>query len=334
MELDELEQRLGPFSCAMYEDEQARVTDVHKMPGHAGFAYGFTVHSKGKTESWFLRLPPPNVNLRGTADVLRQVEVLNALDGGPVPHCTVKWSGDDSQWFGRPYFTVPKLEGDVLRFGEDGWAAKFSKEKRWSMAREAMAALANIHKLDAARDTPYLGPPVPFNEDVERWDRFYERAADPHQLDGVPDARKRLLATIPTEANVGVFHGDFQWANLFFSFEGELLAVIDWELVGAGATLNDVGWIATFNDPSAWTHHQAVSGLMPGAEELIEMYAEAHGESLPDINWFRALAAYKFAIISGFNLGLHRRGKRHDPHWEVIAQSMKSLIDYALRLLG
>ena len=53
--------------------------------------------------------------------------------------------------------------------------------------------------------------------------------------------------------------------------------------------------------------------------ELIDMYASAWGAPLPDVSWFRALAAYKFAIISGFNLGLHRRGKRHDPLWETTA---------------
>ena len=63
MELDELERRLLPFSRAMYEDPGAQVSGVHKMPGHAGFSYGFTVESESRaaSESWFLRLPPPGV---------------------------------------------------------------------------------------------------------------------------------------------------------------------------------------------------------------------------------------------------------------------------------
>ena len=84
MELDELSSRLGPFCQAQYADPGARVFDVHKMPGHAGFAYGFSVASGGDVESWFIRLPPPNVQWKGTADVLRQVAVLNALDGTTV----------------------------------------------------------------------------------------------------------------------------------------------------------------------------------------------------------------------------------------------------------
>jgi aminoglycoside phosphotransferase (APT) family kinase protein len=333
MELGELERRLLAFSRAKYADPQATVSAVHKMPGHAGFSFGFTVSSGGRDEDWFLRLPPPDVKWRGTADVLRQVAVLRALDGSDVPHCTVKWSGDDLEWFGCPYFVVPALEGDVLRVGPGEWGAELSPETRREMARQAMTALAGIHRVDPAR-VAYLGEPVPFAEDVTRWDRFYERAADPERLALVPTLRERLLASLPESAPTGVFHGDFQWSNLFYSFDGRLLAVIDWELTGIGATLNDVGWIATFSDPPAWSEGYVVPGLMPTAEELVETYEEAWGESLPDLHWYRALAAYKFAIITGLNLSLHRRGKRPDPQWEIIKLSMSTLTERALELLG
>ena len=99
MELSELRQRLAGF-CAAHYSGPSEITEVVVMPGHAGFAYGFRVQSHGVTESWFIRLPPPGVKWVGTADVLRQVSVLNALDGTDVPHCSVKWSGDDPPWFG------------------------------------------------------------------------------------------------------------------------------------------------------------------------------------------------------------------------------------------
>jgi len=158
--------------------------------------------------------------------------------------------------------------------------------------------------------------------------------AEPERLAQVPRVRERLLAKLPSDAPVGMFHGDFQWSNLFFSFDTELLAVIDWELVGVGATLNDVGWIATFNDPLSWAPDRSVGGTMPEADELVALYREAYGEKLPDLGWFRALAAYKFAIITGFNLMLHRRGKRPDPTWENTKESVEPLLERAAELLG
>ncbi len=334
MELEELSRRLVPFAQDRYADPEARVFDVTKMPGHAGFAYGFSVESQGAVESWFIRLPPPNVQWKGTADVLRQVAVLNALDGTKVPHCSVKWSGDDLQWFGCPYFVVPKLEGDVLRIAPGEWGASLPRNALENLGQQAMTALARVHRLDWRKHLSYLGEPIPFAEDVSRWDRFYERAADPECLVLVPEVRQRLLDTIPEDAPVGVFHGDFQTANLFCSKRGDLLALIDWELTGIGATLNDVGWIATFSDVKAWPKGEHARATFLDPDTLIGYYEAAWGEPLPNLNWFRALAAYKFAIITGFNLSLHRRGKRVDPTWEVTKFSMETLMRRAQELLG
>jgi aminoglycoside phosphotransferase (APT) family kinase protein len=333
MELSELQERLGPFCQDRYDDPQARVFDVVKMPGHAGFAYGFRVETRATVDAWFLRLPPPNVNWRGTADVLRQVAVLNALEGTAVPHCTVQWSGDDLQWFGCPYFVVPWLDGDVLRLGEGEWGTRLSAEQLHELGRQAMTALAGIHKVDPARAS-YLGDPVPFAEDVTRWDRFHERAADAERLKEVPAVRRKLLDNIPADAPVGIFHGDFQTANLLCSPHGNLRAVIDWELTGIGATLNDVGWIVTFSDPAAWPQGDGARPMFLDPDTLLDLYGEAWGAPLPDLNWFRALAAYKFAIITGFNLSLHRRGKRHDPVWETTRLAMTPLMRRASELLG
>ena len=331
MELAELSQRLHKFCAAKYA-EDVRVFDVVVMPGHAGFAYGFRVEHSGGQEAWFIRLPPPNVNWVGTADVLRQVEVLNALDGTDVPHCSVRFSGDDLEWFGCPYFVVPWLQGDVMRLGADEWGSQLSQAQLNEFGRQAMTALAGIHKVDVGK-VPYLGDPVPFEEDVTRWDRFYAKAADPEKLARVPEARQLLLERMPQNAPVGIFHGDFQTANLFASEQADLLAVIDWELTGVGATLNDVGWICTFSDRDAW-HEDSGRNMFLDPATLIGLYEEAYGEEVQDVNWYRALAAYKFAIISGLNLSLHRRGKRPDESWEVTALSMPNLIDRALALLS
>jgi len=70
MELDELEGRLEPFIRAKLGDDSACLLKAWKMPGHAGFSYGFTIAHGGGETSYYLRLPPPGVKLEGTADVL------------------------------------------------------------------------------------------------------------------------------------------------------------------------------------------------------------------------------------------------------------------------
>ena len=75
--------------------------------------------------------------------------------------------------------------------------------------------------------------------------------------------------------------------------------MIDWELCGIGATLNDVGWICAFNDNRAWANPEIRTSGMPQADELEAMYREAWGGDPGDIAWFKALALYKFAHITG-----------------------------------
>src|SRR5829696_506192 len=338
MELDELRTRLERFCRAKYADETVTVDDVSVMPGHAGFAYGFAATRGGRTERWFLRLPPPKVRWEGTADMLRQVSALQAVDGSAVPCCHVRWYGgaDDLGWFGSPYFVVEQLDGgDVIEGGKRStWVLDLPLDQRQQMGRAAMAALAGIHHTDWPSRCSYLGAPVSLERDVTRWDRLVERAAEPQLLAEVPRLRNLLLERLPRHLHVGLFHGDFQFTNLYYSRAGELRAVLDWELCGVGATLNDVGWMATFNDPEALTHHDAIPDGLPDAEALVAMYADVWDGPLTDLAWYRALAAYKFAIITGFNLGLHRSGKRPDPLWERIGTSVPSLQARALQLLS
>ena len=327
-----MRKRLSRFCRHKYRDETAEVVHVEVMPGHAGFSWGFTVEIEDRRDSWFIRLPPPNVRWRGTADVLRQVAALNALDGSEVPHCSVKWSGDDLKWFGSPYFVTELLSGDVLRLGKGEWAGRLTNEQLVEIGRQVMQALAGIHRIDTSK-VGYLGAPVPLDDDVTRWDTFLERAADPHRLIDAAGVRRRLLEKRPSQAHIGLFHGDFQSANLFCSQDDpRLLAVIDWELTGVGAVLNDLGWICTFSDRAAWMPGHA-RGEFLDAERLEALYVEAWGAPVPDIAWYRALACYKFAIITGFNLSLHRRGKRVDATWEETKRSMASLMRRAAELL-
>ena len=328
MELDEIGGRLVPFIRAKLDDPNADVENVALGPGHAGFSYFFDVVSHGLRTSYFLRLPPPGVKLEGTADVMRQAAAVRALRDTDVPHAPILWAGTEEEWFGVPYFVQPRLDGDTLK---DDWPLQFSTEQLRTMAKDAMTALAGIHKVDPAL-APYLGEHWGYEFDVTRWDRFYERAAEPQLLALQPRVKQLLLEKVPHNARIGIFHGDFQWSNLLYSRSSELLAVIDWELCGIGPGLNDVGWICAFSDPDAWVHQRETS-RMPHGDELEDWYRQAYGDVAGDIRWFKALAMYKFGIITGFNLMLHRRGKRHDPHWEDIAPSAQSNMEYALTML-
>ena len=254
--------------------------------------------------------------------------MVHALRDTDVPVANVIWSGEDERWFGSPYFVVNKLEGDVLR---SDWGWDMPAEEMRPVAFQAMRALASLHLLDWREYVPDDGPPLELEPDVTRWDRFYERSGDMDLVALAPDVRAKLLERLPEAPRIGIFHGDFQWSNVFYSFDGTLQAVIDWELWGVGATLNDLGWVITFADAAAWKH--GLRHALPSPDDLIAEYVDTYGSDPGDIAWYRALAAYKFGIISGFNLYLHRSGKRPDESWEDTALSAPFLMRRALEVL-
>jgi aminoglycoside phosphotransferase (APT) family kinase protein len=134
----------------------------------------------------------------------------------------VIWSGDDLQWFGCPYFVVPRVDGDVVR---GDWVLALTAGQHRDMAKQAMTALAGIHRVDWQAKCGYLGEFWGFEFDVTRWDRFYERAAEPERLALQPRVKELLLRRLPQETRIGLYHGDLR-ANLM-SARWQVAAVID-----------------------------------------------------------------------------------------------------------
>ena len=102
-----------------------------------------------------------------------------------------------------------------------------------------------------------------------------------------------------------------------------------------GPALLDLGWVSFFCDPESW--HPSTDRVRPLlADEIVEAYAEMapFPVSAADVRWFRAFAGYRFGVITCFNLMLHRRGKRDDPHWEEVALSAPRMFERALELLS
>jgi aminoglycoside phosphotransferase (APT) family kinase protein len=329
---EELAAQLGALCRARTGDPEASVADLDKLPGHAGFSFRFTLHARGVSEALVLRLAPPGVRVYGTADVARQARLMEALSRAGIPVPPVRWYGDEPDWFARPYSVVELLPGStVAQRNEHG---ELPDGLCQALVEQAVQVLARLHSLEPLPPARWLDEPLEPVRDVERWDRFIERAADPGLVVLAPALRKKLIERAPGSFRTGMFHGDFQWSNLLVNGDS-LVAVLDWELAAVGPVLNDLGWLCLFSDPQSWGEDYPALPPVPPPEEVEQSYRAASGKKLDaDVAWFRALAGYKFAAISGFNLMLHRRGKRPDPYWERLESSIPRLFERGLEVLG
>lgn len=318
------------------DDAGARVSALAQLPGHAGQSYSFELeaHADGRSirEKLVLRLAPAGVRAAGPADVVRQARIMASLADSSVAVPALRWFDDDPRWFGRPYFVVGFVTGDKLALGEHDFGA----DEQRVLARATVDMLATLHAVPWEPRRSAWGEPLTLADEVARLDTLLDRPTlDPRIVANAPALRERLTAALPHNPRVGCVHGDLQWSNCLYA-DGRVLAVIDWELAQIGAVLLDLGWLCLFSDRASWVLTDLVPEHVPAPDELAAMYRErvAWPVSNADVRWFRAFAAYRFGVITAFNLMLHRRGKRPDPTWEDIALSGPRLFERGLELLG
>ncbi len=335
VDLGALKRQLQDFAVAHY-GKGAVVDQVEVMPGHAGLSFGFrvTFEDRGqlRQESLVMRLPPKGVRQSGNTDVLRQVPLLQALKRNGVPVPAVRWFGSDPRWFEVPYIMVERLPGRTIRFSEPDLSFAVSRESMARLFRQVMRALTHIHRLDWQKELAGWEAPRSLESEIRFWDPILAKAAEPQWITQGQEVRDLLLQHQPLEPVIGLFHGDFQGSN-FLVEGGTLVAVLDWEISGIGGQLLDLGWLLVFTDPQSWDAACQPTLALPSAAELIALYEEGMQRKAQDVAWYRALAGYRFGVISGFNVMLHRRGKRYDPEWEKIAPSVPLLFGRAKELL-
>src|SRR6266852_852827 len=164
------------------------------------------------------------------------------------------------------------------------------------------------------------GLPVPFvmatSEDpVVDGRPFVLMEAVPSELTGqAPRLANLLLERQPHHRQPVLVHGDYHFGNMLFE-GGGVAAVVDWEIAQLGQPLLDLCCISLSH---------------VSAEAVGEMYRADPN----DYRWYRALTYYKYASIFGYNLMLHRRGKRPDPSYEQRTDTILEFIDQGIGVLG
>ncbi|MGH7905340.1 MAG: phosphotransferase family protein [Candidatus Binataceae bacterium] len=333
----ELRERLANYLRNKTGYPHASVHDLTPLPGHAGISYRFIhePHGGGKSgaERLVLRLAPAGAPAAGPNDVVRQARIIAAIGAAaPIAVAPIRWYDNDSRWFGAPFFIADFVDGEKPVLGD----RVFEPAEMRQCARSAIEAMAALHRLDWRAYARVFGEQATPSGELDRLARLLDRPTlDQTLIRRAPALGARLAASIPARIRLGCVHGDFNWSNCLFR-DGELAALIDWELAQIGAVMLDLGWICLFSDRLSWTTGDLTPACGPEPEELAAMYEECTQTAIypTGLRWFRAFSGYRFGAITAFNLMLHRRGKRHDPMWETIAESAPRLFERGLELIG
>jgi aminoglycoside phosphotransferase (APT) family kinase protein len=302
------------------------------MPGNAGLSFGFdVVDAAGEVvRSLVVRFAPPGVRRSGNTDVLRQVPLLRALAHAGIPVAPLVWETGDDTWFGTDAIVQERLAARPLRLWDGGGAAPDPAP----YLRAAVGVLARIHALDWAAALAGWEEPRPVADEIAFWERLLDKHPEPEWTGAGQRLAAGLLRTDPGRHRTGLFHGDFHTNNVLFDEDARVAAVVDWEIAGIGATGLDLGWLALMTDPSCWHPDQQASMRVVADPALLRAdYEAAAGVGVPDLDWYQALACYRFGAIAGFNVRLHRTGRRPDPLYEDMASSVPVFFSRGLELV-
>ena len=305
-------------------DPDLRVTEFAPVVhGHSGFTFALRLIRGSVEEDLVLRVAPPGTRPHGPADVERQARIMRALCRAGLPVPAVRWSTPGIERDGsRPAVLTERIVADRI---ETVLAAIDGAE----IASSAIDAAAAMHAIPVGDTGIADEVAVSQLDELERWRQLMERAVA--ELTVVaPQLERALRSQIPAPRDPTLVHGDFHYGNLLFE-GGRVRAILDWEIAQIGQPLLDVAGLAVMSQ-------RAIFGAGPNPGGTVDIspaeLARLYGCPEDELGWYLALSAYKYAAILGYNLMLHRSGRRPDELYPSLAGPIERLLAYGLQVLG
>lgn len=250
---------------------------------------------------WVLRRPPIGHVLATAHDMGREHRIIAALRDTAVPVPPTIDMCADTEVNDAPFFMMDHVDGLVLR--DRATAEQLDLDARAAAGLHLIDVLAAIHAVDP--DEVGLGDLGRREHYVERqlkrWHSQWERSAYTH-VTGIDDVHGRLSAKVPEQRESTIVHGDYRLDNCIVSPDGQIAAVLDWELCTLGDPLADIGlllvyWSERSDGFSAMPDSPTTVPGFPDRTQITERYAEASGREIGDVDYFVALGYWKLACI-------------------------------------
>ncbi len=251
---------------------------------------------------WALRRPPLGKTLGSAHDMGREHKVISALQDTNVPVPPIAGYCEDDSVNGAPFYVMGFLPGPILRTGKE--AASFDEAERHAIGERVVDTLVELHRVDPDEvGLADLGRKEGYVErQLKRWQGQWEKSKT-REVPVVEEVHDRLAGRVPEQGQATIVHGDYRLDNMILTDEGEIAAVVDWELCTLGDPLADVGLLVVYwGDPDEQILPNiepptAIPGF-PSREQVADLYAERSGRDLSEIDFFVALGLWKLAVIA------------------------------------
>ncbi len=281
-----------------------------------------------------VRRPPLGHVLATAHDMVREHRVMAALHGTPVPVPQMYAVCPDDAVLGAPFYVMELVAGVPYRSAEELESLGAARTRR--IAERMVDTLADLHTVDPqAVGLADFGRPEGFlARQVRRWGQQLDSSRS-RDLAGADELLGLLRGGVPDGTPPAVVHGDYRLDNILVTDDGELAAVLDWEMATLGDPLTDVALLLTYHRVAELGVGAGVStaSLAPGfatREEIVARYGARSGRDLTHLGFYEALACFKLAVIlEGIHLR-HVRGQTVGAGFDDIGSMVEPLLGLGL----
>jgi aminoglycoside phosphotransferase (APT) family kinase protein len=285
--------------------------------GHANLTY---VVRSGDLEL-VLRRPPLGEVAPGGHDMAREHKVLSVLHQSyPLAPQAFHYCADASI-LGKPFFVMERRRGTVVR---GRWPESLPDGLQQTVAESFVDSIGSLHQVAfEPLGLADLGRPDGFVErQVAGWTDRWNRSRD----EPTPDMERLAVALAdghPAPQRASIVHNDFKLDNTMVGDDGRVTAVFDWDMSTIGDPLVDLGTTLSYwdgPDEAAIVvppDGQVLGGLF-SADEIVVRYQQKTGLDCSSINWYRALASFRIAVILQQIYIRYARGQTTDERFSAL----------------
>ncbi len=251
-----------------------------------------------------LRRPPLSGVLPSAHDMRREYRVITALGGTDVPVPETIGLCTDHDVLGTDFYLMDFVTGVVAHDPES--SAALPEPARRTAGEDAVDSLLRLHQVDP--DSVGLGDLGRGHDYVagqlRRWTgQVASLPIEP--IPGLIDMGERLAARVPPQRAVTIAHGDYRFGNLMLDPDGNVAAILDWELCTRGDPLADLGWLLSYwsPPPGVETLPMAMPTTAPGflsRDEALARYGAGSDLPMDDMDFYIAFAYWRLgAVLAG-----------------------------------
>jgi len=326
---EELSSGLGRYLSQRW-NAAAVVEAVNRIPGGASReTWRCRVTTGGVARGVIIRLDP-ETSLIDT-DRATEYRAIEAAYKAGLPAPEPLFLEHELSWLGRPFSITAEVTG--CQASPDG----LPEMHREGLGKRKWDLLGQIARLDPIAlglgdVMPATTPETCAMDQLDYWAKVI--ADDEIHPNPVAEAAIRWLRRHPPPPaqKLSLVHGDYRTGNYLYSPDGDIKAILDWEMAHIGDPLEDLAWSL---DPLwHWTVPQFAGRLLPHAD-AIRHWEQASGLRVDPaaMRWWQVFASVKgigiwISSSEDFQNGASKQPILAMAGWLMTDRQQQILVDY------